>query len=218
MPEPSQEILCRLTEVGKRHRFRGPWAITDANVTLRPGTIVEVAGPDGAGKSTLLNLIAGSAEPTTGTVTRTYHGAEYVPDHLPSGLMQTGLIYLRNMASDGRTRDAANARVESLAIGLDLETALRLPLAQLPKAAGHRIALARALANPSQLIVLDDPWSGLDEHSRQFLVRELSERRAAGACVVVTAEHDPPADLPVDERYRVDHGKVTPVDRSADPA
>ena len=218
MPESSQEILCRLTEVGKRHRFRGPWAVTDANLTLRPSTIVEVAGPDGAGKSTLLNLIAGSAEPTTGTVTRTYQGSEYVTEHLPSGLMQTGLMYLRNMAAEGRTRGDANARVESLAIGLDLETALRLPLAHLPKAAGHRLALARALANPSQLIVLDDPWSGLDEHSRQFLVRELTDRRAAGACVVVTAEHDPPADLPVDERYLVDAGKVTPVDRAPDAA
>lgn len=215
---PSQEILCRLTEVGKRHRFRGPWAVTDANVTLRPGTIVEVAGPDGAGKSTLLNLIAGSADPTTGTVTRTYEGSEFVPDHLPSGLMQTGLMYLRNMAAEGRTRDAANARVQTLAIGLDLETVLRLPLAHLPKNAGHRLALARALANPSQLIVLDDPWSGLDEHSRQFLVRELTDRRAAGACVVVTAEHDPPAELQVDERYLVQAGKVTPLDRAGDAA
>ena len=114
MPEPSQEILCRLTGVGTGHRFGGPWAVTGANLTLRPGTIVEVAGPDGAGKSTLLNLIAGSAEPTTGTVTRTYHGSEYIQGHLPSGLMQTGLMYLRNMAAEGRTRDAANARVRTI--------------------------------------------------------------------------------------------------------
>ncbi len=124
--------------------------------------------------------------------------------------MLTGLMFLRNMASEGRTREQANARVESLAIGLDLEQALRLPLAHLPQHTRHRVSLARALANPSQLIVLDDPWAGLDEHSRLFLVGELAERRAAGACVVVTAEHDPPAELPVDERWLVDGGRVTP--------
>ncbi|MBJ7472751.1 MAG: hypothetical protein JHD16_15705 [Solirubrobacteraceae bacterium] len=124
--------------------------------------------------------------------------------------MLTGLTYLRNMASEGRTRDAANARIQALAVGLDLERALQLPLAHLPKPAGHRVSLARALANPTQLVVLDDPWSGLDDHSRQFLVRELTERRDAGACVIVTAESDPPADLPVDERYLVTGGTVEP--------
>ncbi len=212
------QTVCALTAVGKRHRFRGPWAIQDATLTLHSGTIVEVAGPDGAGKSTLLNLIAGSTDATTGKVERTHEGSEYEPQHLPSGLLLTGLTYLRNMAGEGRTRDAANARVQALAIGLDLERALQLPLAHLPKDTGHRVALARALANPTQLVVLDDPWSGLDEHSRLFLVGELAERRAAGACVVVTAESDPPAELPVDERYLVRDGIVTPTTLAAKPA
>ena len=124
--------------------------------------------------------------------------------------MITGQMFLRNMASEGRTRGAANARVESLAVGLGLESALRLPLAHLPQEARHRVSLARALANPTQLIVLDGPWAGLDEHARLFLVGELAERRAAGACVVVTAEHDPPVELPVDERWIVTGGRVAP--------
>ena len=113
------------------------------------------------------------------------------------------------MAGEGRTRDAANARVETLAVGLGLDGHLQLPVAQLPKTTGHRVSLARALVNPTQLVVLDDPWSGLDDHARLFLVGELAERRAAGACVVVTAESDPPPELPVDERYTVEHGIVS---------
>lgn len=179
---------------------------------------MEVAGPDGAGKSTLLNLIAGSSEPTTGKIIRTHSGSEYEPQHLPSGLLLTGLTYLRNMAGEGRTRDAANARVQALAVGLDLERALQLPVAHLPKDVGHRVSLARALANPTKLLVLDDPWSGVDEHSRLFLVGELAERRAQGACIVVTAEHDPPAELPVDERYTVKNGVVTPTQLAPGPA
>ena len=186
--------------------------IQGADLTLRAGTIVEIAGPDGAGKSTLLNLIAGSSDPTTGTITRTYDGSEFDPGHLPSGLLLTGITYLRNMAGEGRTRETANARVQELAVGLSLENVLALPLSHIPQDARHRVSLARALANPTQLIVLDDPWSGLDDHARAFLVRELHDRRAAGACVVVTAEHDPPADLQVDERFRVDGGNVRPVD------
>ena len=122
------------------------------------------------------------------------------------------------MAGEGRTRDAANARVAALSVGLGIDAALQLPLAHLPDGAGHRISLARALVNPTQLVVLDDPWSGLDDATRLFLVGELAERRAAGACVVVTAENDPPAELPVDERYLVRDGVVTPTQIAPGPA
>lgn len=195
--------------VGKRHRFRGPWALRDIDLELRAGTVVEFAGPDGAGKSSLLALIAGSDEPSAGTITRTHGSTAYSPEDLPSGLLLTGRTYLRNMAmGNGHRVEDANARVDAIAAGLGLTDALLLPLSTLNARASQQIALCRTLAHPSRLIVLDDPWSRLDPIARDFLAEELTARAAAGACVVVTDEGPRPDSFRAHDHYELADGLI----------
>lgn len=207
---PTPEVLCTLTAVSKRYRFRGPWVLEDASAELCAGRIVEFTGPDNAGKSTLLSIIAGSTDATSGKVTRRDEGVEYSPDHLPSGLMLTGLTYLRHTATaGGHTRTEANARVEALAAGLGLTDLLRLPIANLAARASQQVALCSALASPSRLVILDDPWSRLDPIARDFLAEELVRRASAGACVIVTDEGPRPKTFKADERYLLQDGRLT---------
>ena len=180
----------RLENVGRRYGIRGPWVLRGVHLTLTPGTLTRIEGPNGTGKSTLLRVLAGIDAPTEGTRTGTPRTA-YVPERFPTALPFTAHAYLTHLgAVHGLPRTAAARAADEWLERLGAAAYARTPMAQLSKGSSQKVAVAQALLADPELLVLDEAWTGLDTAARAELERVVAERTASGASVVFV-DHDP---------------------------
>ena len=139
----------RLSSVSFRYSRRGPWVLRDVELTLDPGSVIEVTGRNGAGKSTLLRLLAGIMPPSRGTIAGRPGVVGYAPDVFPVGQPFTVIGYLEHMS---RIRGVSLASAEELAVRLNathlLEPAARRPV-QGQRAEGRADPVADGPAGPA---------------------------------------------------------------------
>jgi len=175
-----------LQSVGKRYRRRGPWVLRHLDLDVSPGTVVELRGANGAGKSTLLRLLVGATQPTRGSRT-TAPGlrAGYAPDQQAPAPPFTAAGYLAHHARLRRLDDRA-AEEQSTVLASRLGFAHLLPqrLAELSAGTQRKVLLVQAFLGQPDLVVLDEPFSGLDIDARQALGTLLLERSASGTAIV----------------------------------
>ncbi|MFI6299593.1 ATP-binding cassette domain-containing protein [Nonomuraea sp. NPDC050790] len=173
-----------LSNVSFRYRRRAPDVIRHADATLSPGDVIELTGANGAGKSTLLRLLAGLTRPTRGKLSGRPRTVGYAPDHLPTAQPFTVAAYLDHMA---RIRRAATWR--PWADRLNLTPLVRLPLRELSKGSAHKVALVQALMCDPGLLLLDEPFAGLDTATREALPGIVAELAGRGT-IVVAGDHE----------------------------
>jgi molybdate transport system ATP-binding protein len=166
-----------------------------------PGRLLALVGPSGAGKSSLLRVIAGLMRPESACVRL---GGETWSDSvrdqfIPPQRRRVGMVFqnyalmphldaLDNVAlAAGGNRVKAKALLERL--GLDLAQIARRPQ-QLSGGQQQRVALARALAREPQVLLLDEPFSAVDQLTRQVLYRELSELKQMIGLPMIMVTHD----------------------------
>ena len=161
----------------------------------RDGFLI-VTGPNGAGKTTLLRLCAGLAVPTAGTLeVEAERGAIGFAGHEP--LLYRELSALENLDLYGRLYHVPERRER---IGMLLERfglweARRERVAALSRGQTQRLALCRALLHRPQLLILDEPFAGLDADGAALLDRELAAMRERRTLLVAT--HDPERVAPL---------------------
>ena len=149
-----------------------------------------VTGPNGSGKTTLLRILAGLAAPTRGTLeVGVDRGRLGFLAHEP--LVYRELTGLENLDLFGRLYRVSERRVR---IGMLLERfglwdARNERVADYSRGMTQRLALCRALLHEPELVVLDEPYAGLDEQGAALLDREL--RELAGSRALVVSTHDP---------------------------
>ncbi|MBB2910076.1 ABC-type multidrug transport system ATPase subunit [Streptosporangium becharense] len=204
----------RLRTVSFRYSRRDPWILQDLGLTLEPGSVVEVTGRNGAGKSTLLRLLAGIVPPTRGTIADRPAAVGYAPDVFPVDQPFTVTAYLAHMS---RIRSASPAVIGELAARLGATHLLDKPLGDLSKGSAQKIGLIQALLVPPGLLILDEPFAGLDEQTRTALPAIIDEIASAGGTVVVSDHQNQLRDLPGAEHWLVDDGTVTPGARLPSP-
>lgn len=154
------------------------------DLRLRPCTAVCIEGPSGAGKTTLLNTIAGELEPLSGKVER---GAVAVARVYQDVRLVENLSAIDNLLLFANARYSpalARQRLEEL-LPAD---AIDVPVAKLSGGQRRRVELARALAASSDLILLDEPFTGLDADARE-LAQACIERYLGERALVISA-HD----------------------------
>jgi ABC-type Mn2+/Zn2+ transport system ATPase subunit len=171
----------RLSKVSFRYRRRSGYVIADADNRLSPGDIVELTGANGAGKSTLLRLLAGLARPTRGAVTGRPPVVGFAPDRLPAEQPFTVAGYLGHMA-----RVRGGARWEPWTERLTMTHLLDVKLGELSKGSAHKVGLVQALMAGPGLLILDEPFAGLDGDTRGLLPGIAAEVAARGGIVVVS--------------------------------
>ncbi|MBW0106049.1 ABC transporter ATP-binding protein [Pseudonocardia sp. KRD291] len=240
--------LFRVDEVGVR--FGGLVALDGVSLAVAPGEVHGVIGPNGAGKTTLFNVCCGFVRPSTGSLSwRGEPVRDLRPHHLARmGVARTlqgvglfrGLTVLENvmvgadrhrragfgsallaLRRSDRDERALRERASAALTELGAETyADRLP-GSLPYPVQKRVSLARALAGDPQMLLLDEPASGLGADDMAELgdrIRSLSSRMA-----VVLVEHHMDLVMGVCDRITVlDFGRVvasgTPDQVRDDPA
>ncbi|MEX0850806.1 MAG: ABC transporter ATP-binding protein [Gaiellaceae bacterium] len=180
--------MIRALGIEKRYGRRRVLAGIDV-VLGREGFLV-VTGPNGSGKTTLLRILTGLAAPTRGTLQVGVDRARLgFLAHEP--LVYRELTALENLDLFGRLYRVSERRER---IGMLLERfglweARNERVAAYSRGMTQRLALCRTLLHDPDLLVLDEPYSGLDEQGVKLLDRELGE--LAGAKSIVVSTHDP---------------------------
>lgn len=183
--------------------------LSGVDLDLAAGDVVAVAGGNGAGKSTLLRVIAGLTRPSGGVLHDRPAALGYVPERFPPHDRMSARSYLTHM---GRVRGLRTAQagqragelLERLALAGGADTALR----QLSKGNAQKVALAQALLVPPELLVLDEPWSGLDTSAHGALGEIIGDVRRAGGCVVFTDHRETVTSGYATHTYRIISGRL----------
>ncbi|MFJ1601760.1 ATP-binding cassette domain-containing protein [Streptomyces sp. NPDC088261] len=199
----------RLRSVGKRYG-RGDWVLRDVDVKASAGEVVAFAGGNGSGKSTLLRIAVGLSRPTCGTVVARPPVVGYVPDRFSPNERMSAAAYLTHMGRvRGLTTSVASARAGQLMDRLALVGGRHAPLRSLSKGNAQKVALAQALLVEPGLLVLDEPWSGLDTDAHGVLAEIMTEVAASGGIVVFTDHRESVTRARATRTYTVGKGRVS---------
>lgn len=168
-----------------------------------------VSGRNGAGKSTLLRVLVGQLPLAGGTVNDRPEAIGWMPEQFPAAQPFTARAYLMAMAAvRGVNAVEAAAAIEawSKRLGFEFHLATRLP--ELSKGTARKVAMVQTLLLQPELLVMDEPWEGLDEAAQAEIpgiVREVTE---AGGAVVVTDHQGKSAELAPTRRWQLVDGQV----------
>lgn len=181
-------------------RFNRIPVVDGVSFTIRPGQILGYVGPNGAGKSTTVKILTGLLEPTSGEIL--FHGRDvredwigfqrvmgYVPEepHLYTHL--TGREYLQLIGRlRGLPRRVLEPRIDQMLRLFSLWEDRYSPLASYSKGMRQKILLSGALLHDPELLILDEPFSGLDVNTA-LILRSLLQRLAAEGKTILYSSH-----------------------------
>ncbi|MEU6784301.1 ATP-binding cassette domain-containing protein [Nonomuraea angiospora] len=193
----------RLSKVSFRYRRRDPFVIEDVDAQLAPGDVIELTGVNGAGKSTLLRLLAGLTRPTTGTIAERPEVVGFAPDRFPTAQPFTVTAYLRHMS-----RVRGGARWEPWTERLNMGHLLTVALGELSKGSAHKVGLVQALMSEPGLLILDEPFAGLDVDTREALPSIAGEVAGRGGIVIVSDHQGGLRSLPEMRHWSLVDGRL----------
>lgn len=186
---------------GLSKRFGLHRALADVSLELRAGGACALLGPNGAGKSTLLGIVSSTVRPSAGEVKFVADGNELsrgedlrreigVLAH--ESFLYSGLSALENLSFWGRlyqVEDLEQRSVELLElVGLE-EKAWTRNAGTYSRGMVQRLALARTMLHEPSVLLLDEPFTGLDRGGAQSLAKALRDAVSRG-CVVLVITHD----------------------------
>ncbi|WP_395644987.1 ABC transporter ATP-binding protein [Terricaulis sp.] len=178
---------------GLAKRYGARVAVEDLSVSVPKGAIYGVLGPNGAGKSTTLRMLVGVARPTAGRITmlgrevtrETLKRVGYLPEErglYRSMSARAAIAYLARLkgvkASDAFKR--ADALLESHGLG----KVRRKQIKTLSKGMAQKVQVLAAIAHEPELIIFDEPFSGLDPVNQRVLEETVRAQAAAGRTVI----------------------------------
>ncbi|RPI20975.1 MAG: heme ABC exporter ATP-binding protein CcmA [Acidobacteria bacterium] len=186
---PAPAPLVRLVKLTRK--FGPVTAVRNVDLEIRTGDFIAIFGPNGAGKTTLLKMVASLLSPTSGKVVFSADGSSrnrsevgYVSHQT---LLYNELTGRENLAFYGRLYslpDPDNAASEML-LKMGLREAADLAVRGYSRGMKQRLTLGRALLHEPRLILLDEPYTGLDQHGSRILTEMLRSLREEGRTVLM---------------------------------
>jgi ABC-2 type transport system ATP-binding protein len=189
--------ILEAREIAKR--YSAVMAVRDISFTIGRGEILGVLGPNGSGKSTIVKMVTGLLEPTRGAVyfkgerigaelSTFKHSLGYVPEQPDLYGFLTGWEYLDLVATlRGLSRRQFREKASAMLEGLTLYGSRDAPIGSYSKGMRQRIVLISALMHDPELLVLDEPFSGLDVTSALVLRHVIARLAAEGKAVLFSS-------------------------------
>jgi lipooligosaccharide transport system ATP-binding protein len=204
--------------------YNGLRAVNSIDFAIQQGECFGFLGPNGAGKTTVMRIISCFMPPTSGTVTVFGMDVTAGPSDIKArlGIMpqeqnldpdlsvtENLVVYaryfdirkkdnrrhVRDLLEFAELRDKADAKIEQLSGGMK-----------------HRLLLARALVNSPELLILDEPTTGLDPHSRRAVWDKLNQLKFQNTTLLLTTHYMEEAEKLCDRVAIMDSGKIVTID------
>ena len=200
-------------------RFGSNLVVDDLSFSLFPGECLGVIGPNGAGKTTTFRICLGLTAPDSGSVTIF---GEDMPKQALSIKSRLGVVSqfdsldpdfscAENLLVYGRyfgmKRDDIDARIPSLLEFAALSHKASAKPGELSGGMKRRLSLARALINDPQLLLLDEPTTGLDPQARHLMWERLQQLLQQGKSILLTTHFMDEAERLCDRLLVIDHGR-----------
>ena len=203
-------------------------AVDDLAFEIRKGELFAFLGVNGAGKSTTINIICGQLKKDEGTVIIDELNLD---DNLAKIKKKIGVVFQASILDPqltvkdnleikaslyGLSRKEIKSRVGELAEILDFKSYLNRPLAKLSGGQKRRIDIARALLNKPDILILDEPTTGLDPQTRKMIWAVITKLRKENNMTVLLTTHYMEEASEADYVVIIDQGKMvahgTPLD------
>jgi heme ABC exporter ATP-binding subunit CcmA len=196
-------------------------ALNRVSMQCRAGEVIALLGPNGAGKSTLLSIAATLLEPTSGSVAYGEHSPRRAGGALRTRIGLLGhdlyvypdLTATENLDFFGRLYGVANldGRVAAALERAGLTDRCDEPVSGFSRGMRQRLALERALLHEPRLVLLDEPFTGLDDGATAALTERLTDLRRAGAIVLLTTHDLETIEGVIDRAVMLQNGKLLEV-------
>ena len=215
------DILIQGVSVSYRKLFRPRRVLSDIDLMAQHGEITAIVGPNGAGKTTLFRTLLGFLAPDSGRCLigglpagnyREQFGIAYQPESIqfPSlwnarDLLGRGVDLSRLSASErdeAYRRAVARSRFDS--------TTLSRTARRYSRGMKRRLSLAYALIAEPAVVLLDEPFSGLDPPSRHVLRKEIMDARQRGATVVLASHELAEVERLANRAFILENGTIRP--------
>ena len=193
----------------------------DVSLRIDPGEMVALLGANGSGKSTLLRTIVGIIPSRAGTVrlfgapvarASAHDRIGYVPQFAPEAgsipatareVVATGLLRPRRWLARGR-----DPRITALLSDVGLADLADRPVTQMSGGQRQRVMIARALVRRPDVLILDEPFSGVDLATQETLARMLERLRDRGTTVLVILHHLGSLEGTISRAIVLDQGRI----------
>lgn len=214
MPGPA--VLAR----GLRKAYGSRVAVDGIDLEVHRGECFGFLGPNGAGKTTTMRMLACLSERDAGELAVLGMDPDREPRLLKARLgvvpqeinLDLELTVLENMLVYARYFGIAPGRARERAMELlrfvDLHERADDTVVKLSGGMQRRLQIARALINDPEMVLLDEPTTGLDPQARRMVWERLRDLRAVGTSVVITTHYMDEAERLCDRLVVIDHGKV----------
>jgi heme exporter protein A len=192
-------------------------ALVRATLSIERGECLLLRGPNGAGKSTLLRIIATAISPTYGSGAVLGHDLIREREQIRRRIELLGhrtRLYDDLTGRENLSFIASLYGIEAPGIGPALDRVGLTDVAdervrRYSQGMRQRLALARVLLRSPDLVLLDEPYAGLDDEAKTLVDRTIEEARTAGRTVVL-ATHDPTRGATADRILFMDRGRLLP--------
>ncbi len=208
-------------------RYSGTPVVDGVDLTVGRGECFGLLGPNGAGKTTTLRMILGLTPPDSGILQVL---AEPVPSRAREVRARMGVVpQMDNLDPDftvcenlytyasyyGLSRKQAEPRVMELLDFASLQAKADAPISSLSGGMKRRLTLARALIHDPELVVLDEPSTGLDPQARQHIWQKLRALQREGRTLLITTHYMEEAERLGDRLAIMDEGRLVALDAPA---
>ncbi|MFF2753772.1 ATP-binding cassette domain-containing protein [Psychrobacillus sp. NPDC058041] len=192
-----------------RKEIEGNVILQNVSFKLEENISIAIRGQNGSGKSTLLKLLAGIYEPTSGKIRRNARRIGYVPEHFPESIRFNLKEYLMLIAS---FHGISKLKIESELLEyinlFGIESFMDTPLKQCSKGTKQKVGLLQALIIKPDILLLDEPLTGLDSTSQQSLLT-LLEKLKKQMTIIFTSHEDLLVDCIADQTLYVEDRNIS---------
>jgi len=192
-------------------QYRGKKILENATFSICANQIIALVGKNGSGKSTLLKIIAKLVDADSGSIVKHRQSLKigYVPEVTPSHILFTPEEYLYHMGSiRGMTKKQLQQRINDLLELFHLQDARNIRIDNFSKGMKQKVMIMQAMLEDTDLLILDEPLSGLDPKAQSDLEETLSILNGRGLSIVLTCHETKLLQHLVDTVLVIQNNKV----------
>lgn len=182
--------MNRLMELtGITQKYKEKIVLADLSLSIFQHQIAALVGRNGSGKSTLLKIIAGLLKPEQGEINKLLHPLKvgYVPEVTPTDLPFTPEEYLMHMGTiRGMDKQRLRSRIDVLIHTFHLQSDAHIKMNQFSKGMKQKVMIMQAMLEETDLLILDEPLSGLDPKAQLELEYVLLALKEKGLSILLT--------------------------------